>query len=221
MLQFGDARVPRRIWKKISVEATGDWMWRGGKTRDGYGYVSINGKVSKSLHRYFYEVGKGPILSGLEIDHLCSRRACCNPEHLEAVTHAQNMARGLGGAVNAAKTHCLRGHEFDSVSRRGQRLCSICRKMSADLRRKRMFAERGEDLQRYNEAQRKSALRRYRKIKAQGGEAYAEMRRKNAIAVRKCLEKKAAIGTLEEYKERMRASVRRHYLRRKQERQSA
>lgn len=28
-----------------------------------------------------------------ELDHLCRRPACCNPDHLEPVTHRTNMRR--------------------------------------------------------------------------------------------------------------------------------
>jgi hypothetical protein len=55
-----------------------------------------------------YELVVGPIPDGLEIDHLCRVPSCCNPEHLEAVTHAENMRRGA--AARGPVTQCKRGH---------------------------------------------------------------------------------------------------------------
>jgi hypothetical protein len=45
------------------------------------------------IHRKHYEQFKGPIPDGLEIDHTCRNTRCVNPEHLEAVTHAENLRR--------------------------------------------------------------------------------------------------------------------------------
>jgi hypothetical protein len=41
-----------------------------------------------------YEIHIGKIPDSLCIDHLCRRRDCCNPAHLEAVTRATNNRRG-------------------------------------------------------------------------------------------------------------------------------
>jgi len=74
---------------------------------------------------------------------LCRNRACCNPAHLEPVTRAENVRRGMGGANWAAKTHCPQGHPYDDentyVNPRGSRNCRTCATESA----KRYRARRG------------------------------------------------------------------------------
>lgn len=58
-----------------------------------------------------YELHKGSIPEGLELDHLCRNPRCVNPDHLEAVTHKENVRRGLSpAALNVRKTHCPMGH---------------------------------------------------------------------------------------------------------------
>jgi hypothetical protein len=88
--------------------------------------------MTKISHRYAYEISVGPIPEGLTIDHLCRVRACVNPAHLEAVTQWENTMRAPEtlGAINAAKTECLRGHPFSDentyYSRDGRRHCREC-----------------------------------------------------------------------------------------------
>lgn len=83
-------------------------------------------------HRITWEALHGvPVPDGQEIDHLCRVRACCNPEHLEAVDHKTNVLRGESfSAVNAAKSHCKRGHDLSVVGyyrpRGTGRLCKMC-----------------------------------------------------------------------------------------------
>lgn len=72
-------------------------VWQAGKTTGGYG-ETWDGRRVLYAHRLAYERAHGPIPKGLQIDHLCRVRSCCNPEHLEAVTVAVNVRRG-----NAAK----------------------------------------------------------------------------------------------------------------------
>lgn len=122
-----------RFWKYVQI--TDDcWLWTGCVDRTvGYGEFgrAVTGRKIR-VHRYVYELIKGPIPSGLQIDHLCRVRICVNPDHLEAVTQQENIRRGQSPpANNARKTHCVRGHELNGSNlipmQHGHRRCRICR----------------------------------------------------------------------------------------------
>ncbi len=107
------------------------WVWEGCRDRNGYGRVTINYKTM-FVHRAVYEEIIGPIPAGLEIDHLCRNTKCYNPEHLEAVTHAENVRRGDHHCRR--KTHCPQGHPYSGKNliiggkrrRNTDRICRIC-----------------------------------------------------------------------------------------------
>jgi hypothetical protein len=85
--------IAERLWSKVTGgDYTECWIWTGSVNERGYGRLSIDGKPRR-VHRIAYELMVGEIPEGLELDHLCNRRACVNPWHLEPVTHAVNIAR--------------------------------------------------------------------------------------------------------------------------------
>lgn len=115
-------------------------VWTGGQIPQGYGrlYVRIPGVKRKGkvvlTHRLAYELAHGDgSAEGLTIDHLCRVRLCCNPKHLEAVSHAVNVARA--GAVIEA---CPQGHPYDEANTywtpSGYRRCLQCRLNSQHIR---------------------------------------------------------------------------------------
>lgn len=134
------ARLMRLV--RIST-ADGCWEWLGA-TRGGYGRIRVgsrtNGtRTSASTHRLTYQHYVGPIPEGMQLDHLCRNRACCNPAHLEPVTQSENIQRGDGPtAHNTRKTHCPAGHEYDGTNLyirpdggRGCRACKTAQRLPA------------------------------------------------------------------------------------------
>lgn len=127
-----DRGVPVDVWKRITVAETGCWLWTGSLNRAGYGRTTHGGEGRRynSTHGLMYRLLIGQVPDGLELDHLCRVRHCCNPAHLEPVTHRENMLRGKTfGAANAAKTHCRKGHPYAGKNlgiSRGQRWCRQC-----------------------------------------------------------------------------------------------
>lgn len=127
-----DARVPfrERLLGRYYVAESGCWEWSGPLTMHGYGYLSRQ-KKKVMAHRATYEMWCGPIPEGLELDHLCKNRACGRPDHLEPVTHRENVRRGdaLSGK-RSRQTHCHRGHPLSGenlrINKNGSRSCRTC-----------------------------------------------------------------------------------------------
>lgn len=130
-----------RISKKINM--SGDcWLWEGHVGQNGYGQVGIRDAVYQA-HRVVYFIVKGSIDTHKYIDHLCRKRSCVNPKHLEEVTHADNVARGINHWRD--RSACSRNHQYTTrntliryrIAASGNmtrsRVCKIC----ANERRKK------------------------------------------------------------------------------------
>ena len=126
----------KRFWSHVDRRGDAEcWPWTASLNGHGYGQISINGRPT-AAYRWAYEHFVGPVPEGYEVDHVrgngCVRKDCVNfLQHLEAVTHAENILRSdAPTAINARKTHCIRGHEFTEANtyRRpdGNRNCRAC-----------------------------------------------------------------------------------------------
>jgi hypothetical protein len=99
---------------------------------NGGGYQNIAGDYG---HRHIYRRFHGPIAPGMEIDHLCFQPACVNPDHLEQVTHAENVRRAM-----ARKTACVRGHDLPAFTPGQNRPCRECHRINEAARKARIRA---------------------------------------------------------------------------------
>jgi len=112
---------------------SGCWIWLGHLTPKGYGRIQWGG-TEIYVHRAAWLFFRGPIGNGLEIDHLCRMRCCVNPDHLEPVTHADNVRRSDAGkllrARMLAKDSCPNGHPYagSRIDANGHRVCYQCQK---------------------------------------------------------------------------------------------
>lgn len=134
------AKISNETWVKIKhrVRDDGCWIFNGSQQKDGYGSCNRNGQTL--AHRAYYSILKGPLIAGMELDHLCKNRNCVNPDHLEQVSHAENISRGNYkiNHRNRRKTHCKRGHAFNDENtsykiEKGyvRRQCIACRRQRA------------------------------------------------------------------------------------------
>jgi hypothetical protein len=87
-------------WHHIQFTET-CWLWTG-PVHKRYGKAG-----NTTAHRHVYHLLVGDIPEGLELDHLCGKTLCVNPDHLEPVSRAENMRRRY-----ATYTHCSNGHKF-------------------------------------------------------------------------------------------------------------
>lgn len=144
------AKRVERFWSFVDQRGDDEcWPWTGQPNTSGYGQFRLDDRLYV-VHRIAYELLVGPIPKGLRLDHTCHNRdsacraaaacphrRCCNPAHLEPVTHVVNCRRGRSGQQFRELTHCAKGHPFEGANlrivvstRRGTsyRQCVICRR---------------------------------------------------------------------------------------------
>jgi hypothetical protein len=80
-----------KISKKPGPLGDDCWLWAGSLHSQGYGQFSWNGRV-RLAHRAFYQTFRGPIPAGLQVQHKCDLKSCCNPNHLKLGKHVHNRA---------------------------------------------------------------------------------------------------------------------------------
>lgn len=104
-----DESLRSKLDRNIEVNLeNGCWDKIGWTTGFGYGQIWWHGKF-EYMHLQRYELDVAPIPDGFVVDHLCERKQCSNPYHLEHVPHRINTLRGEGHPANDGmlRTGCV------------------------------------------------------------------------------------------------------------------
>lgn len=122
-----------RFYSKVKAVESGCLEWQGATTKArgyGYGIIRLRG-TNLSAHRVAYVLRFGFLSPEFDIHHKCGNKRCVNTHHLRAVFHHEHQA-------NSLKTHCKRGHQYDSrntlVDRHGYRYCKMCKNLWRESR---------------------------------------------------------------------------------------
>lgn len=150
-----------RFWSHVDRSGGPEacWPWKDAKrNKAGYGAFVVDRRTHVA-HRWLLGHLRGRPL-GWPAEVACHRpvckgfKGCCNPAHLYVGSHSDNARDAVQsgnhwGAANAAKTRCLRDHEFtdENTHRFGPdgrlRYCRECkREQSRESARKRRAEDR-------------------------------------------------------------------------------
>ena len=122
--------LAERFWSHVN-KTDGCWLWTGTKS-DGYGKITIyidGQRKCRFAHIVAYELVKGKVPDGYDLDHLCRNHSCVNPDHLDPVPHQINMERSHKSRYNSLKQFCPAGHPYDEENtyyNNGRRTCRTC-----------------------------------------------------------------------------------------------
>ena len=114
------------------------WVWTAHKRSHGYGGFRMGEVQLAHVAAVLLDGRTVPV--GMVVDHTCRNRLCVNPAHLRVVTKRQNTLENSNSvaACNAAKTHCVHGHELSGhnlILSDRRRECRAC--FNARVRRYR------------------------------------------------------------------------------------
>lgn len=109
-------------------EETDCWDWIGHRSPSGHATKWWKGR-KYTAHAYMWIKLRGPIPEGLELDHLCRNPGCVNPDHLEPVTHVENVRRGRSAKLTVEQVREIRAStltRYELAKKYGVSHAQIC-----------------------------------------------------------------------------------------------
>jgi len=106
----------------------GCWIWQAALDKDGYAVMLRRGQHPIRAYQAVYEKKVGPVPAGKVLDHVCRRRKCVNPGHMQAIGVRENQKRRAWGYRVRHKL-CKLGHDgymFGRLTPEGGRVCTAC-----------------------------------------------------------------------------------------------
>lgn len=95
---FYTERFRTKFEEKFRKNKNACWVWTAYRDKDDYGQVRVGELGTFRAHRIAFELYTGEDIpetdengEQMDIDHTCHIRRCVNPDHLELVTHGENM----------------------------------------------------------------------------------------------------------------------------------
>ncbi len=96
------------FWSRVlRPSETSCWEWTGGKCGSGYGVVTFGPRIGRiprlaiMTHRLSFILANGEITRSVLVLHKCDNKLCCNPAHLYAGNHSQNMRDAMDRGQHA------------------------------------------------------------------------------------------------------------------------
>jgi hypothetical protein len=98
-------RMAERFWSKVDKRGPNEcWEWTASRNWAGYGKFGVSTAHGvEGAHRVSLWLSGRETPKGMHVDHLCRNPPCVNPNHLEVVTHRENLMRGRGPEVTRAR----------------------------------------------------------------------------------------------------------------------
>jgi len=122
----------QRFLRKVDKKDTGCWEWKGFKNENGYPRMRLRYKYVYA-HRFSCLALKDVDPTGFQVHHICENIVCVNPEHLEALTPREHIAKTPRsiGFIAISTDYCSNGHKLTEDNLqiwKNGRHCKQCKK---------------------------------------------------------------------------------------------